>query len=75
MPRKSEPTFEENMQSLEQIVAQMEQGDIPLEELMKKYADGMILAKKCRQTLEAAEKAIDLTVGDESEPQPLFLEE
>ena len=75
MAKKKEPTFEENLQGLENIIARMEQGEIPLEELMKNYADGMALAKKCRQTLDEAEKALDLTVSEDTEPQPLFLEE
>ena len=74
MAKKKEPTFEENLQNLETIVAQMEQGEVPLEELTKNYADATALAKKCRDALTNAEKAFDLTVGD-GEPQPLFLEE
>ena len=79
MPRKKEASatasFEENLQSLEEIVAKMERGEIPLDELMQDYAAGMKLAKQCRMALADAEKAIDLTVGENSEPLPLFLEE
>ena len=74
MAKTKEPTFEENLLNLENIVAQMEQGEIPLEELMKNYNEGMKLAQKCRTALTKAEKALDLTVGEDEEPQPLFLE-
>ena len=76
MPKKkeSEPTFEENLRNLETIVAAMENGDMPLAELMKNYTLGVELAQKCRRALTDAEKQMDLTVGD-GEPAPLILEE
>ena len=65
MPKKKEPTFEESMDKLEAIVNNIEDGDLPLTELMKQYSEGVELAKKCMQALDTAEKTIDILVGEE----------
>jgi exodeoxyribonuclease VII small subunit len=48
-------TFEENVKQLETIVAQLERGDLPLEDSMKLFEEGMTLSGACKQQLEAAE--------------------
>jgi len=57
MPK--EPTFEESVAQLEKIVAAIESGQIGLEDSLTKYEQGMALVKKCRDTLEKAEKRIE----------------
>ena len=54
-----EPSFEESVAQLEKIVAAIESGQIGLEESLTKYEQGMALVKKCRETLERAEKRIE----------------
>ncbi len=49
------PTFEENMQRLEQIVRAMERGDIPLEESLKLFQEGTDLVRKCGKILDEAQ--------------------
>ena len=48
-------TFETNMQRLEQIVRAMERGDVPLEESLKLFQEGMDLVRNCGKLLDEAE--------------------
>lgn len=52
---KNSPTFEENMQRLEQIVRAMERGDVPLEESLKLFQEGTDLVRKCGKILDEAQ--------------------
>lgn len=49
------PTFEENMRRLEQIVRAMERGDVPLEESLKMFREGTALVQACGKLLDEAE--------------------
>ena len=49
------PTFEENMQRLEQIVRAMERGDVPLEESLKLFQEGTELVRNCGKILDEAQ--------------------
>lgn len=49
------PTFEENMQRLEQIVRAMEKGDVPLEESLKLFQEGTELVCRCGKILDEAQ--------------------
>ena len=60
MPRKKEPSFEEALARLEQIVGEMEQGELNLQDLVLRYSEGVTLANQCTQSLSRAEKAMDL---------------
>ncbi len=53
-----ESSFDESLRRLEQIVEQMEQGDIPLEESLKLYEEGIALSRTCAQKLQQAELTI-----------------
>lgn len=52
--------FEQSMKQLEAIVAQMERGDITLEQSLKLFEDGSKLAENCRQQLAEAEGKIEI---------------
>lgn len=49
------PTFEESLHRLEEIVNQLEQGDVPLEDSLRLYEEGIGLSKICGQRLSQAE--------------------
>ena len=51
----NKPTFEENMQRLEQIVRSMERGDVPLEESLKLFQEGTELVRSCGKLLDEAQ--------------------
>lgn len=55
---KKTKTFEENLADLEAIVTKLEQGDVPLEEALKAFQEGMILSKDLQKTLTEAEKTL-----------------
>lgn len=63
MPNKTEktpPTLESAMQRVSEIVASMEKGDMPLEQLIESYEEGIGLVKMCQEKLDAAEKRIQI---------------
>ena len=57
---KEKLTFEQALAKLEEIVSAIEEGKVPLEQSIDKYAEGVELVKQCRQILDRAEKKIQL---------------
>ena len=57
---KDKLTFEQALERLERIVKAIEAGEVPLEESIERYAEGIELVKKCRAILDVAEKKIQL---------------
>ena len=47
------------MDALEQLVARMEAGDLPLEESLREYQRGMELVRSCQAALDEAQRRID----------------
>jgi exodeoxyribonuclease VII small subunit len=56
----TEPTFEEALGKLEAVVAQLESGDLPLDESLRIFEDGVRLARVCAARLEDAEQRVRL---------------
>ncbi|HET7512155.1 MAG TPA: exodeoxyribonuclease VII small subunit, partial [Chthoniobacterales bacterium] len=52
--------FEQAMKRLEEIVEQMESGDLLLEDLILRYEEGMKLVKLCQERLASAEERIEI---------------
>lgn len=52
--------FESSLGELEQIVKELESGEISLDDSLKKFEKGIELYKECRQTLQTAEKKIKM---------------
>ncbi|MGH9506276.1 MAG: exodeoxyribonuclease VII small subunit [Terriglobales bacterium] len=50
------------MRRLEEIVAQLERADLPLEESVRLFEEGMALSEECRRQLDAAEGKIEMLV-------------
>lgn len=61
-PPKSPAAFETAMEALEQLVARMEAGDLPLEESLREYQRGMELVRSCQEALDEAQRRIDSVV-------------
>jgi exodeoxyribonuclease VII small subunit len=59
-PKTSPTNFESAMERLEAIVAQMESGKLPLEDLIVRYEEGMSLVKVCQERLASAEQKIEI---------------
>jgi exodeoxyribonuclease VII small subunit len=61
----SDIKFEDALGRLEQIVDQLESGDLALESSLKVFEEGVALARRCAKYLEEAEKRIELLTKDE----------
>ena len=68
------PTFEENMHRLEQIVRAMERGDVPLEESLKMFREGTALVESCGKLLDEAQLQVKkiATAADGSPVEEAF---
>lgn len=62
-----EPAFEATMKRLSEIVAKLEKGDLPLEESLRLFEEGVRLSAHSQATLDAAQKRVEelLSVDDE----------
>ena|SRR5215212_2526071 len=70
MTTKAKPaadlSFETAMDRLEKIVEQMESGQLPLEDLIVRYEEGMNLVKVCQERLASAEQKIEIIARNNS---------
>jgi exodeoxyribonuclease VII small subunit len=66
MARKeqNEKKFEIALEELEQVVEQLESGDLPLEDSLAAFEKGVGLVKLCNQKLNEVEKKVELLVKD-----------
>ncbi|GLC88767.1 exodeoxyribonuclease VII small subunit [Lysinibacillus piscis] len=64
---KKQQSFAEAMQTLEDIVRQLEQGDVPLENAIDLYKQGMELSQLCHNKLQHAEEQLVSIVHETGE--------
>ena len=57
-------TYEQALKQLEQIVQDLEQGEMPLEKAIKKFEEGIQLSKYCTEKLDESEKKISILLQD-----------
>jgi exodeoxyribonuclease VII small subunit len=62
----SDLKFEDCLARLEQIVASLESGNLPLEDSLKVFEEGVALARQCGRYLEDAERRIEVLAKDDS---------
>lgn len=55
-------TFEESLKKLETIVDQLEKGELPLEQSLKLFEEGVHLSAVCKEELEAAEGKVQMLI-------------
>ena len=65
--KMSKDNFEESMEKLEKIVTELEKGNLNLDESLKKFEDGMKIAKQCNSILEDTEKKIMILLEKDGE--------
>ncbi len=58
--------FEQALGRLEEIVKALEKGDLPLEESLKVFEEGVRLSKTCLKMLDEAEKKVEILLGDKN---------
>lgn len=59
--------FEQSLKELEELVLQLEKGDIPLEESLKSFEHGIQLTRACQKALKEAEQKVDILLKDHGE--------
>lgn len=63
----TKPNFEKNMSDLENIVTELEKGDLNLDESISKFEEGIKISKECNKILEDAEKKITILLQKDGE--------
>jgi exodeoxyribonuclease VII small subunit len=61
----NEPNFETQLAALERIVRELERGELPLEESLRLFEDGVRLARECQERLNKAERRIEILMRDD----------
>lgn len=56
--------FEQAMARLETIVSELERGDLPLDESLKIFEEGIKLSKSCLKMLDEAERKVEILIQD-----------
>jgi exodeoxyribonuclease VII small subunit len=64
-------SFEESLEQLEKIVADLESGKLGLSEALERYEQGVKHLKSCQQLLERAERKIELLSGVDADGNPI----
>ncbi|MCK5148253.1 exodeoxyribonuclease VII small subunit [bacterium] len=59
---KLQPSFEEAIEQLDKMISSLESGNLPLEESMKAFEEGMKLVSVCQKQLSKAETKLQLLV-------------
>lgn len=69
--------FEERLQTLEELVEQMEDGELSLEESLKAFEQGIKLTRECQSALTAAEQKVQVLIEEQGQlhMQPFDIEE
>jgi exodeoxyribonuclease VII small subunit len=62
----TKPNFEANLKELEEILQQLEHGDLPLEAALAKFEAGMRLIRLCNQQLDAVDRKVEILLRDEA---------
>ncbi|MFH5804152.1 exodeoxyribonuclease VII small subunit [Alienimonas sp. DA493] len=70
-PHEDEPPFEEALDDLRAVIADLEGGRLGLEESLARFEAGVGLLRRCRATLERAERRVELLTGTDADGEPL----
>lgn len=71
--KKPTADFETSLKRLETLVTQMEQGDMPIEDALKAFEEGIGLTRECQSILDQAEQKVQVLVDNRGiiEAKPL----
>ncbi len=64
MARRKPIDFEKSLEKLEDLVTQMEEGELSLEESLKAFEKGIKLTRDCQQTLNEAEQKVQILLEE-----------
>lgn len=68
-------SFEENLAKLEEIVKNLESGNVPLDDAINQFTEGMKLAKSCDESLKNATNAVNKILNENGELKDFSIEE
>jgi len=71
-PKKEKDSFESSLRRLEKIVEELEDGNVPLEQSLKMYEEGITLSKVCVEKLMRAEQKVKTLAKDAEGTLRLF---
>jgi exodeoxyribonuclease VII small subunit len=57
-------SFEESISRLEKIVAQLQTGELPLDQALQLFEEGVGLSRQCQTQLEAVERRVEILVKE-----------
>jgi exodeoxyribonuclease VII small subunit len=69
--KKAEPTIEQSLERIEILVREMEEGKLPLEDIISRFEEGSELVKACQKKLELAEERIKIILRSSAGPTGL----
>lgn len=75
MSSEKKLTFEEAMEQLEVIVERLEEGDVPLEEAINIYKNGMELSKLCHDKLKNVEEQLTQILTEDGQKENFAIPE
>ncbi|BDG36726.1 exodeoxyribonuclease VII small subunit [Parageobacillus sp. VR-IP] len=75
MSEEKELTFEEAIQKLEEIVEKLEEGNVPLEQAISFFQEGMRLSKLCHDKLQHVEKQMEYILREDGQLAPFSMQE
>lgn len=73
--KKEELSFEDKIKLLEEIVKELESGEVPLEEAITKYTDAMKLAKECSDKLSEVSEKVNKIMLENGKLEDFTVEE
>lgn len=78
MAEKKPINLEKSLTALEDIVEELESGDLPLEKAMKRFEEGIKLTRGCQAALKEAEHKVEIllrSAGGDDELEDFDIEE
>jgi len=75
METKKKKSFEESLNALEDIVKKLENGDIPLDQAIEKFNEGVVLAGECNKILENANETITKVLNKDGKLEKFEIDE
>ncbi|WP_226642599.1 exodeoxyribonuclease VII small subunit [Microbulbifer variabilis] len=62
--KKKSATFEQSLEALEELVERLEAGDLPLEEALADFEQGVKLTRECQKKLASAEQKVKMLMEE-----------
>ena len=75
MKNKEELSFEENIKKLEEIVKELESGEVPLDDAINKFTEASSIARLCDEKLKLATDSINKIMNEDGSLKDFKIEE